>query len=239
MATPKRLNKNPLLEVSAEVRFASQIPSDAVVGVVYEKIKDLFGKPQNLPILQIPASMRDNDPNLRYQACYRFDKPGNSLLLGPRNVALGTSPYKDWEAASPTLADVLGRLDNAKLFDKIERIGLRYINFFKDQNIFRYTTLALTISGKSIAEQSITLRAEHNEKDFAVVTQLFNVAEAGTPPQKGSILDIDVSSTNVPTDKNALTKSVLAAFATANQIADDTFFGLMQPDFIKNFDPVY
>src|SRR5215467_10357493 len=95
MKIPKRLKRNPIIDAIAEVRFTSAVPSDAIIGLVYETVKDKFGQPNNLPILQLPTELRDKDPNLRYQACYRFEKPGNVLLVGPHSVALSTVPYTD------------------------------------------------------------------------------------------------------------------------------------------------
>ncbi len=74
MKTPKRLKKNLLIDVVAEVRFESQIPPDAIVGLVYSAMKEEFGAPESLPILQLPTAMRDQDPVLRYQSCYRFQR---------------------------------------------------------------------------------------------------------------------------------------------------------------------
>ncbi len=67
MKLPKRLKRNPILEAIAEVRFLSSVPNDAVIGLVFSSVQDIFGKPENLPILQLPAALREADPNLKYQ----------------------------------------------------------------------------------------------------------------------------------------------------------------------------
>src|SRR3972149_4974617 len=110
MKIPKRLKRNPIIDAVAEVRFTSSIPSEAIIGLVYENVKEKFGQPKSLPILQLPAALREKDPNLRYQACYRFDKPGNVLLVGPRNIALSTVPYTDWAGATPLLSELLTKV---------------------------------------------------------------------------------------------------------------------------------
>src|SRR6266542_3852573 len=176
MRIPRRLARNPIVDAIAEVRFSSNIPNDAIIGLVYTNLRGEFGKPEDLPILQIPAALREKDPNLRYQACYKFTKPGNVLLIGPHNVALSTYPYSDWGAASPLLNQILSRLHSVGLFERIERIGLRYVNFFENLNILDHSTLTLNVRNVSLARESITLRTETHSKEFTVITQIANRA---------------------------------------------------------------
>lgn len=240
MKAPKRLKKTPLIDAIAEVRFSSSVPPDTIVGLVYGAIKDEFGAPEPLPILQIPAALRDQDPNLRYQACYRFQREGHTLLLGPRNVALSTVPYVDWNSAEPRLNEVLMKLDQANLFQRIERIGLRYVNFFEKLNVIERSTLKLEVAGKSIAAQSITLRAERTENEYTVITQIFNHASVLGPQAKaGSVIDIDVVTDKVVVDTKMFSQSLLRVFTEANELADNAFFSLLTSDFINEFEPEF
>jgi uncharacterized protein (TIGR04255 family) len=241
MRLPKRLQKNPIIDAIAEVRFSSSIPNDAVIGLVYSKLQDTFGKPENLPVLQIPAALRENDPNLKYQPCYRFTKPGNVLLVGPHNVALSTYPYSDWGAASPLLNDVLSRLYDVRLFDRIERIGLRYVNFFENLNIFDHSTLVLKVRNTSIANQSVTLRTEASSNDFKVVTQASNraTAQVASVSKSGSILDLDITKENLNIAAEPLPSSLMNLFVSANRAADSAFFNVLADDFIATFGPEY
>ena len=241
MRTPKRLANNPIIDAVAEVRFSSIIPNDAVIGLVYSNLQDTFGKPENLPILQIPAALRENDPNLRYQACYKFTKPGNVLLIGPHNVALSTYPYLDWASASPLLGEILSRLNAVQLFDRIERIGLRYVNFFENLNICDHSTLRLEVRNTSIAKQSVTLRTETNYNDFKVITQISNsaTAQVAGESKSGSILDLDVVKDDFNIMADSLPVSLMNLFVSANEVADFAFFNLLADDFIATFGPEY
>ena len=178
MKIPKRLAIIPIIDAIAEVRFSTGVPSDAVIGLVYSKLQDIFGRPENLPILQIPVPLRENDPNLMYQPCYKFKTKGNVLLVGPRAVAISTYPYVDWATAAPLICGVLSRLNDVGLFDRIERIGLRYINLFENMNILDQSTLVFEVRKASIAHQSVTLRTETTSGDFKVVTNISNTALA-------------------------------------------------------------
>ncbi len=241
MRIPRRLTRNPIVDAIAEVRFSSNIPNDAIIGLVYTTVQETFGKPEDLPILQIPAPLREKDPNLRYQACYRFTKPGNVLLIGPHSVALSTYPYSAWGAASPLLDQILSRLHSVGLFNRIERIGLRYVNFFENINVIDHSTLMLKVRDVSIAEQSITLRSETEFKGFTVVTQIANRATAQVSGQtkKGSILDLDVIKDHLELKNDAVPELLLDLFKGANEIAHSAFFNLLDEKFVATFGPEY
>jgi uncharacterized protein (TIGR04255 family) len=241
MRIPRRLTRNPIVDAIAEVRFSSNIPNDAIIGLVYTTVQDTFGKPEDLPILQIPAALREKDPNLRYQACYRFTKPGNVLLIGPHNVALSTYPYSDWGAASPLLNQILSRLHRVGLFERIERIGLRYVNFFETLNVLDHSTLMLKVRDVSIAKESIMLRTETQSKGFTVITQIANRATAQVSGQSknGSILDLDVVKDRLELKKEAVPELLIDLFKGANEIADSAFFNLLDENFVATFGPEY
>jgi len=241
MKIPKRLKRNPIIEAIAEVRFTSSLPSEAIIGLVYDNIKDKFGQPKSLPILQLPAAIREKDPNLRYQACYRFEKPGNVLLVGPRNIALSTTTYTDWAAATPLLLELLTKFHQMKLFQSVERIGLRYVNFFENLNIFEHITLSVKIGNESIAERSIVLRTETDVQGFKVITNLSNTAESLVSGQKrnGSLVDLDITNEHLELRGELLPEELLRLFTEANQLADDAFFGLVKEELFIKFEPEY
>lgn len=241
MNTPKRLKRNPIIDAIAEVRFTSSIPSDAIIGLVYENVKDVFGQPKSLPILQIPTALREKDANLRYQPCYRFDKPGNVLLVGPHNIALSTVPYTDWGEATPLLSELLTKADEIKLFQSVDRVGLRYVNFFEGLNILEHTTLSIEVNNKSIAGRSIVLRTEDEVDGFKVITNLTNRAESSIAGEKkdGSLLDIDIVKDRPEIRGTPFRSQLLRLFTDANQVADDAFFGLVKEQFLARFEPEY
>ena len=241
MRIPRRLTRNPIVDAIAEVRFSSNIPNDAIIGLVYTTVQDTFGKPEDLPILQIPAALREKDPNLRYQACYRFTKPGNVLLIGPHNVALSTYPYSDWGAASPLLNQILSHLHRVGLFERIERIGLRYVNFFENLNVLDHSTLMLKVRDVSIAKESITLRTETQSKGFIIITQIANRATAQVSGQSknGSILDLDVVKDHLELKREAVPELLIDLFKGANEIAHSAFFNLLDENFVATFGPEY
>ena len=237
--TPRRLNKNPLIDVSAEIRFESDIPAQVIVGLVFADVKDVFGAPKALPITQLPSALIEKDPNLRYQSQFRFEAKGHTLLLGPRNIAIGTNPYVDWATLSPLLVKMYERFDRAGLFKTVERVGLRFINFLEGLNVFEHSTLTLAIDGASLASRKLMLRAEHTDGDLTTILQFTNVAATDERDSKvGSILDIDVV-TNKILDGRTRAEALVNTLAAENHAAERQFFGVLSPDLIASFEPQY
>jgi uncharacterized protein (TIGR04255 family) len=160
--------------------------------------------------------------------------------LGPHNVALSTQPYENWAAAEPMLVDLITKFDKVHLFDKIERVGLRYVNFFEGVNVIESSTLTVAIAKQSIASDSITLRSERQNGNFKVVTQVANNATVEGPPKRlGSIIDLDIIAEKVDVKREDLSRSLMQIFANANALADEAFFSLLKPEFMQQFEPEY
>ena len=56
---PFSIDPCPILEAIFEIRFESSFPGDAIFGIVYNEFKDEFQEVEQLPVLQLPAAMRD------------------------------------------------------------------------------------------------------------------------------------------------------------------------------------
>lgn len=69
---PKKLNKCPLVDVIFEIRFNPIVPQEVVFPMIYNQISNDFGKIESLPISQMPAQIRDNDPNLEFAPHFRL-----------------------------------------------------------------------------------------------------------------------------------------------------------------------
>ena len=127
------------------------------------------------------------------------------------------------------------------MFERIERLGLRYVNFFENLNICDHSTLTLEVRNISIAKQSITLRTETDSKGFKVITQVSNCAQAQVAGElkSGSILDLDIVKPDLNISPDSLTDDLMSLFMLANEIADSTFFNFLADDFIVAFEPEY
>ena len=98
---PKKIAPCPIVEAILEIRFNSSLPEDAIFGVLYNQFKDEYPKFEQLPILQLPAAVRSQDPNLRYSQHYKTMQDHFVLQVGPRSFSISNvETYVGWETFS-------------------------------------------------------------------------------------------------------------------------------------------
>ena len=112
MNLPKQINPCPIYEAVVEIRFNSSLPSDAVFGVVYNQLKDSYQNNEQLPILQIPELVRNNDPNLKFQPYYKLKRDNYVIQIGPHVLSLSVTDnsYTTWEDYFSEIQNVFGRV---------------------------------------------------------------------------------------------------------------------------------
>ena len=69
---PVSIQPCPIVEAIFEIRFESSYPRDAIFGIIYKQFKDEFHKVIQLPVLQLPAAVREQDPNLKFTPHYKI-----------------------------------------------------------------------------------------------------------------------------------------------------------------------
>jgi uncharacterized protein (TIGR04255 family) len=65
---PIKISPCPIMEATVELKFSSDLPKGAVFGVLYNSLKDTFGKVEQLPTAMLPIEVIESDPNLKYKA---------------------------------------------------------------------------------------------------------------------------------------------------------------------------
>jgi uncharacterized protein (TIGR04255 family) len=238
---PKRIDPVPIIDATAEVRFYTDVPPDAVVGVVYTQLQEEFGSPEPTPIAQLPPEVRNASPALAHLPLHRLAGKGFLLQLGPRTLALSAQPFTDWRAIATKLSYVVETLAKVGLFNRVERASLRLVNAFEGINIFEHSNLALSLSNRSLAKENITLRVESNKGEFIFVVHVLNNATHEKAGGKvGSVLDIDVIYPNPPQAAgNAWNDILTPIFDSAFKEAEEMFFSVLKTEFVATLNPEY
>ncbi len=201
MKIPSKIVPCPITEAIMEVRFDSEFDEGAVFGVIYNQIKDEFEKTVNLPILEIPSSLRKTDPSLLYLPYYRLEFKANKNVLiqvGPRvfSVIL-TKDYPGWEDFLARIEYGLEKLEKSEVVSRVTRFALRYINFF-DENILSKSNLAIKLNNEQLNGLNTTMRLEIPDGDFLNILSISNhaIKQNGLEIVKGSTIDIDTTIEN-------------------------------------------
>ncbi len=237
---PKKIDPCPIIEAVYEIRYKSLVPWEAVFGMIYTKVRELLPKIQKLPILELPETIRSQDPNLRYQPYYELKQKDNvGLKVGPRVMTFSnTKPYQGWTEWSIFINTVLEQVQGSGVIKAVERIGLRYINLF-DSNLLDQLNLSVVVNDRQILQETTSLRVELKD---AAVLKILQIANNAGMIRDGknvveSVIDIDCLRNFGPNDNYFLAHKEVAD--DVHQKEKELFFGLLKTEFLAKFNPIY
>lgn len=242
MEYPKKIEPCPIVEAIIEIRFSSMLPSEAVFGIIFGAINKDFEKTTNLPILQLPEAVRSQDPALKYHAYNSFTNDDNSLKVnvGPKVITfINSETYLGWGEFFSKIKNILTKIIKTNVIQKVERIGIRYINFFS-QKILKSLNLSIKVDNEELKDEPTTLRTEFTKDNFVRVIQVVNQAPVNirNTTKIGSLVDIDCIYTNTSTIPLAINE-FSNIINKGHQVEKETFYNLLKPEFIKTLNPVY
>jgi uncharacterized protein (TIGR04255 family) len=234
MNLPKNINPCPIVDALLEVRFTSNINANAVFGLIYSVLQKDFQKVETLPILQLPDIVRASDPNLKYKPYYKISNENFVIQIGPDVISISSFPkYLGWESFSKIIFDALTKIESVGIINVIERIGIRYINFF-ETNVFEKVNLKVCIGTDDILYKNTIIRTEIEQGEFNSTLQVANNAIIND--KLGSIIDID----------SFVTKNLDAFFSRKTELINaghlkekELFYSLLKPEFLNSLNPTY
>lgn len=234
MKLPKNINPCPIVDALLEVRFTSTINANAVFGLIYSVLQKDFQKVETLPILQLPDVVRASDPNLKYKPYYKISNENFVIQIGPDVILISSFPrYLGWEIFSKIIFDVLTKIEQIGIINVIERIGIRYINFFEN-NIFEKINLKVSIGPNDVLCKNTIIRTEIEQGEYSSTLQLANNAIING--KNGSIIDIDTF----------VTKNLVNFFSKKNELINaghlkekELFYSLLSSEFLSTLNPTY
>lgn len=236
---PKRISPCPIVEAIVEIRFSSEVLPDAIFGIVYQAFKDEFSeKVENLPILQLPQPIRSMDPGLRYQPHYKLSAGNLILQIGPRVISLSNvKDYIGWESFFPRIKEAFSRLEKLKIVKIVEKLGIRYINFFK-LDIFDKINLKIVMGDEPLKSLQTTLKTEMQEDSFVNILQIASNAKVTVQNKlmTGSIIDIDTVLTEIGETFFANMENVLKK---GHNTEKKLFFNLLKKEYLGTLNPEY
>ncbi len=237
MSIPRKISPCPIIESIVEIRFETDLPGDAVFGIAYKEFKSDYSRLEKLPILQIPEPIRSIDPNLMFSPHYKLFRDNLILQVGPKTFSLVcTEEYPGWEFLSKRIDENFSRFLTLGIVNKISRIGLRFVNFFKNLNIYEHSNLNVTIGEDCLGGNTLSLLAEIKSGTLMSTLRTANAAVVNIKGEdlKGSIVDIDTE-TQSGNSLDAIIEAVKAAHDEEKRI----FFSLLEKKFLDTLNPEY
>lgn len=245
MRLPKRIKPCPIKEAIIEIRFDTNLPSEAVFGVVYNELKDRYSNLEKLPILQLPEVVRNSDSNLTYLPHYKLTKHPFTLQLGSKVVSLSISePYSEWDDLVKESLEVFDKLNILSFIENVTRFAIRYINFFENTDMFSNINLAISpknqLSDMPIVSNQMTFRTVVKDENFCTILLISNNTEVIQVKEKtksiGSIIDLDTYILNIDGNFFSKAKDLLLE---AHLVEKNLFFSLLKEEFINKLNPEY
>jgi uncharacterized protein (TIGR04255 family) len=235
---PEFISPCPLIDAIFSVWFDTSFPPEAVFGVVYQEFSKDFPAITTLPSAFVQPEILKANPALSHQPTHRLDGNDLTLLIGSDNFAVGMrGQYPGWAKLKPSFLGVFKRFDALTISKRLERFGLRYINFF-DSDILSRLTLQYSIKGQSLDGTQTFFRTVLGRLKYRLALQVMNGVTLPTlPGQLGSLVDIDVF-LNKPDTRHGM-QSVEEFLNDAHSEEKKLFFDLLTDELRKSLNPVY
>jgi len=226
------IKETSILEAVVQFKFENRLQIEDVFFVAKTVLDDFeYEKEQ---IMELPVAIRESDPAYKYAPYYRFIGDEITVRIAPAMLSFSIDGfYPGWSTFKEMIIEKYDQLDKITSEWNINTVSIRYIDFFKDVNIFDNISIKVdnpsNICGEEFKEERKNYVAEflckHNTKvRLQIVNNVAVPTELGTE-QKGSIIDTDVHSFEISNYANAMEK--------VHEVAKATFFNILDDDFIK------
>jgi uncharacterized protein (TIGR04255 family) len=242
----KGFKKSPLVNCTIEVRFKHSA-GEIVPGLVYGAVSKRYGSPkvEALPIMQLPQQIREQDQNLAFQPTNRINAKNFTLNVGPRVLGLNydiarDKRYPGWDALFSELKSLNTELGQVGIFRNIERIGIRYINFFQEDDFLKKLSFSLSTPWTSKVTDELNfgfvIKDDAYRSRIVISTKatLKTALQAAETQKEGQILDIDTFLAK-PVRYTDLLKTV----DECHEVAKKAFMQSLNPDFLESLGPEY
>jgi uncharacterized protein (TIGR04255 family) len=128
MSLPTAISPSPVADTSIEVRFATDVPEDAIFGLVFQKLQEDFPTVTQTPIGMIPAEIRRADAGVMFQPTHRMSGDFYSVAIGGKAISVSAAPpYQGWQTTSEKFRDTFRKIAETGLLKMPTRFGLRYV----------------------------------------------------------------------------------------------------------------
>lgn len=245
MNIPKKLNPAPLLISAINIKFDSDIPTEAIFGILYQNIQSSLGtfKSFPMPIINIPLEIRENDDNLKFMPVYTLldDSKQYSIQIGGKvasivyDKAYGIE-YGGWrDYFRPEIEKFITCIYKSKVIKKIINLEYQNIDFFQDENMFKKINIKIDYPTECTSKQlsfSETFEGITNNVSINGSAQ----AIVGNKNTAGSTIDIKTIFTNSDINVNNI-KEILEKMHKSNK---KLFFSIIKEEYINaKFNPEY
>lgn len=230
---PKKITPDPIVNSVVEFRFQTPLEKDKIISTLHNLLSSDFPYFQDqLPQIVFPILKPE------YVAKTTLRNKDFTVSFGTNVIIFGNArEYLGWPAFSKIVFHFSELLTSKGIMGKIDRVGLRYINFFKDVHVLSTgTNLQINFENKADYNtgKNTQLRTEIQKGKYG-----FNLVLAdnvGHNNALGSMLDIDAYLDNPNIGFSSELIKLVEEIHLEEKIL---FYGLLKQDFVDKFKPEY
>jgi uncharacterized protein (TIGR04255 family) len=240
MRLPNKIDPNPLLTSTVEIRFDSSLNQVAVLKTFYP----IFGiKYSNLKeATNMPKELKTSNSLFDYTPDYVFSDKDYSVSVG-RNVIsfenVGT--YHLWPNYFKMICENLNLLESLSIIKSVQRIGVRYASFFwektAESKILKYKIgFGHTGYTESLQLYQTNLKRDNTNLLLQIAPSAIANNQSGTPHQ-GFLIDIDASAEGK--GNLVIGTKLFEVIDRLHTEEKELFFSILDEDFLKSLNPEY
>ena len=239
MKRPTKITPDPIIDAVVELRYESDVPPDAIFGMLFAQVKSKYPNFNKLPITTIPEDIRTNDPTFQFSPYHQSQSGPFKLNVGPRVISLSnTGKYVGWkENYFPEISELLERVQDAGIVKKFLRLGVRYVDFF-ESDIYENTNLSIELNEAPLESLQTTFSGVFKTTNFLTKVQVVNNVNATVRGTKKSGSVIDTDTYFEPQGKFGF-EGLNNLIDNAHEESVSFFFNLLKPEFLKTLNPEY
>lgn len=230
---------NTIVDCVFDISFESSVGAENFLNTLANV--DGFEEIVKLPMHQIPDVIRKNDPNLKLQPLYEIRSKANTdyrIMLGDNTIGIAVDNYTSWkEAFFPQIKKIFSAILDSGKIQKINRIGLRYIDFFKNDNIFSTGKIQVDINEQAVSDKKMFLRVEDEVEGISYNKAISNDTQYQNNPDIGSVVDIItfVDNKDLLFDDNFKKDSFFEEVDKLHEINKEKFKEVISDEFVDKY----
>ncbi len=229
--------ENTIVDCVFDILFESNSVAESFLSTIAHV--DEFECITKLPLYQVSEAIRKNDPNLKTQPLYEITSKRNTnykITLGDNVIGIAiNSNYTSWtNSLFPQIKKLFQEILNSGKINNITRMGLRYVDFLEDENIFKTGKIKVKIDNNESNDKKMFLRIEDFVETIQYNKVITNKTQYGTTGRTGSIIDIiTFIDRDIPAIENI--ESIFSKINDLHDINKEKFKEVISDEYIAKY----
>lgn len=241
---PTSLEKQTILDAISEIIFDGEEDIEVLFSKTYNILDEKGWDFEKMPIMNLSPEIRRNDKTFLIAPHYKFKKGNITIFIGPSIFAFsltGLEAYAGWQSYKNNLFEIINDLKKVFFHLKMKQISMKYIDFFKEINIFDNLEIEINddfyhkLYGECEDSKQFTKKFEHD--GLHIQTTIENKISLNFNNSKeiikGSVIDISIAKMNIKLDE------IMNDFEGIHDEIKKIFFNLLKDNFIESMNPKY